>query len=592
MTNAADEILGVIHDVFGGADAHEWDRVRAAMTAEVQVDYSDLGGVVGRVSSEELVAGWAAFLPRFDRTVHKLHEVSVHVAGERATATFHGIAAHALRVGERVEVWTVLAGYDTEFVRDDGSWKLARIDLTLRGQGGNGALPQLAMETDRALPVKATEAAPVVERFFRGLETNDLDAVVATLSADVVQQMPFVPEGFPREIRGVDAMRTLLSNIVGCEQSYARTLHSTSDSSVVLVAFDGDVRFSSGRRYQNAYVNRFEVREGRIVRIEEFLDPATLMRAWPGLTSHHSVHPSGASTSEATVQNVAFSSGNETLRGHLFTPNGQPSGHAVLVAGSWTSVKEQMPDVYASRLAAEGFTALTFDFAGFGTSEGAPRQLENPSRKVQDIRAALTFLLAQPGVNRVSGLGICAGAGYTAHAVKEDERFSSLLLVAPWLHDEALARTIYDMRPGGSEGLISAGREAHRRYLETGVMEYVLAASELDPLSAMYVPENAFDYYLNPTKGAGSHYDNRFAVASWEPWITFDGISAAVGLKRPVFVLHSDQGAVPDGARRFVEDVPGETTVVWDNDLTQESLYFDPSAVRTAIEHLKAYLRA
>ena len=28
-------------------------------------------------------------------------------------------------------------------------------------------------------------------------------------------------------------------------------------------------------------------------------------------------------------------------------------------------------------------------------------------------------------------------------------------------------------------------------------------------MSAMYVPGNIFDYYLNPAKGAGPGYDNR-----------------------------------------------------------------------------------
>jgi hypothetical protein len=58
------------------------------------------------------------------------------------------------------------------------------------------------------------------------------------------------------------------------------------------------------------------------------------------------------------------------------------------VTGSWLTVKEQMPHTYASRLAALGCTAFTFDFTGFGQSGGAARQLEHP-----DDRAGMFFEL-------------------------------------------------------------------------------------------------------------------------------------------------------------------------------------------------------
>ena len=44
---------------------------------------------------------------------------------------------------------------------------------------------------------------------------------------------------------------------------------------------------------------------------------------------------------------------------------------AVIVVGSWLTVKEQMATTYARKLAEAGYTALTFDFAGFGESHGA-----------------------------------------------------------------------------------------------------------------------------------------------------------------------------------------------------------------------------
>ena len=45
---------------------------------------------------------------------------------------------------------------------------------------------------------------------------------------------------------------------------------------------------------------------------------------------------------------VSFESHNETLRGHLFLPEGFDPNRtypAVIVTGSWTTVKEQMADL-------------------------------------------------------------------------------------------------------------------------------------------------------------------------------------------------------------------------------------------------------
>jgi uncharacterized protein len=73
---------------------------------------------------------------------------------------------------------------------------------------------------------------------------------------------------------------------------------------------------------------------------------------------------------------LPFFRGDVRLAGRVFRQTDrldirQP---AVIVTGSWLTVKEQMPETYAVRLAERGYTAFTFDFTGFGESGGAPRQ--------------------------------------------------------------------------------------------------------------------------------------------------------------------------------------------------------------------------
>src|SRR5687768_6789410 len=88
---------------------------------------------------------------------------------------------------------------------------------------------------------------------------------------------------------------------------------------------------------------------------------------------------------------------------------------AVIAMGSWLTVKEQMASIYARRFAQLGYTALVFDFAGFGQSHGEPRRTEMPARKIADIEAAVQFLrtLAFVEPDRIGCIAVCASAQYT-----------------------------------------------------------------------------------------------------------------------------------------------------------------------------------
>ena len=117
-----------------------------------------------------------------------------------------------------------------------------------------------------------------------------------------------------------------------------------------------------------------------------------------------------------TTTPFLFFSGGVPLAGrmHRDPAAGLDRQPAVLVTGSWLTVKEQMPDRYAAELARRGWTALTFDFAGFGGSGGEPRQLESPARKMADLAAAAAYArsLSLVTAGPPALLAVCASAQY------------------------------------------------------------------------------------------------------------------------------------------------------------------------------------
>jgi len=288
-----------------------------------------------------------------------------------------------------------------------------------------------------------------------------------------------------------------------------------------------------------------------------------------------------------TTERVRFPSGSNTLVGDLYRPvDAAEVGPAVVVTGSWTTVKEQMAGLYARRLAAEGLSTLAFDFTGYGQSQGELRDLEDPAQKAADIAAAVGYLTTRADVDagRIGALAVCASSGYTAANAADDPRVASIAFVAPWLHDPELVKPYY----GGDKGVaarLRAGEAARAGYEATGEVDYVPAVSSTDELAAMFGP---WDYYLNPDRGAIPEWGGRFAVMAWPGWLTYDAVSVASRLTQPVQIVHSHEGAVPEGTERFYAQLSGPKDIVW-TEGEQFDFYDQPAQVDAAIDAVRAH---
>ena len=125
-------------------------------------------------------------------------------------------------------------------------------------------------------------------------------------------------------------------------------------------------------------------------------------------------------------KSVSFYSGpGLKLAGNLYIGDDYREGKrpAVVLCGGFMGTKEIVLPNIAHWLIKAGYIVLTFDFRGFGESEGPEARLI-PLEQVQDISNAITFVQQQPQVD-AHRIGLCGtgfGASTAIYAASMDKR--------------------------------------------------------------------------------------------------------------------------------------------------------------------------
>ena len=306
-----------------------------------------------------------------------------------------------------------------------------------------------------------------------------------------------------------------------------------------------------------------------------------------------------SAASKIVEKKVTFKSNNITIAAILFYNEANFSqskpGPAIVVGHPGSGVKEQTAGLYAKRLAEKGLIALTFDCAYQGESEGQPRGLEDPSQRVEDFKAAVSFLttIKEVDANNIGVLGICASGGYVLAAASADHRIKAVATVSAvdmgrqfrvggdGKQDPAVFQHLLDLGAADRTSVANGHEEGYLKlFPETG--------EEARKLGGEHGFEG-WEYYCTP-RAQNPRSQKYFAYSSFDRIANFDTFRFVEFISpRPILMIVGSEAVTAWMTKEAIEKAkePKEMYVI--DGATHVALYDKDQYVTPAVDKLEAF---
>jgi fermentation-respiration switch protein FrsA (DUF1100 family) len=287
----------------------------------------------------------------------------------------------------------------------------------------------------------------------------------------------------------------------------------------------------------------------------------------------------------------------------LFPPGFDPSKTylAIVSVHPFGSCKEQTSgNVYGKEISEAGFVVIPYDASFQGESGGAPRWIEDPTQRVEDISHVIDFAVTLPYVDadRIGVIGICGGGGYVLNATLTEKRIKAVVAITPVNIGRLFREGFSDHDPLGALAAMGAQRTKEARGGELKVNE--LLPSSPDAARASGLTERdvfeATDYYKT-ARGQQPGGWTRMLFSHAQNTLAWDAFAFAETLMtQPMMVVIGEKvGAF--GAYRDGMEVYGRSTASKDRQIvslegwSHYDLYDKPEPVGLALARLVPFLR-
>ncbi|GLS39961.1 MULTISPECIES: alpha/beta hydrolase [Mesorhizobium] len=266
---------------------------------------------------------------------------------------------------------------------------------------------------------------------------------------------------------------------------------------------------------------------------------------------------------QVNLEKVSFRSQYQlNVTGNLFTPRNLAQNAAIpaiVVGHPMGAVKEQSANLYATKMAEQGFVAMSIDLPFWGESEGQPRNAVSPDFYAEAFSAAVDFLGTRPFVDRerIGGIGVCGSGSFIISAAKIDPRLKAIATVSMYDMGAANRNALnHSLSVEQRKQIIAAAAE--QRYVEFEGGEIAVAGGTDLELTADTHPiqREFYDFYRTPRgeftpAGASDQRTTKPTVTSNVKFMNFYPFNDIETISpRPMLFITGDQAH----SREFSED--------------------------------------
>jgi alpha-beta hydrolase superfamily lysophospholipase len=295
------------------------------------------------------------------------------------------------------------------------------------------------------------------------------------------------------------------------------------------------------------------------------------------------------------TEQVHFYSDGLRLTGTLYLPSvgpDDPLGHdgrvpAVVLCAGWVGGKYHRAPTFAAGFTARGIALLSFEYRGWGESEGDRTKLW-PQEQVTDVRAAVSYLRQRPDIDgdRIALFGKEHGSAVATQTAADDPALRALICMFPVGDCARWMRSI--RRPWEWRELLATIERDRAQRCVSGV------SGLMDPSDILLVDPATEERRSSKRARSDAFAEWKLRIDSAEALLVFRPAESAHRLfPRPVlFVAVEDDNTVPiEEAMAFYAEFSGPRKLILLRGIEHYTAY-EPECLTPVLESAAQFLRA
>ena len=255
---------------------------------------------------------------------------------------------------------------------------------------------------------------------------------------------------------------------------------------------------------------------------------------------------------------------------------------AILMVHGWGGVQSTLLEPFQRRFNDAGFAVMTFDFCGWGESEGVPRNTINPWKRIKDVENALQHLKGSTQVDaqKLVLWGTSFGGGHVIDLAAAHPELLGAIAHVPLLDGLDAVKAIPLSRS------LRFGLNAAADLLKTGQPLYIPVIAPPGQFATMD-RDGAYDAMQAGTIG---DYDNRIAARSVLTMGLYRPFKKIPKIRIPTLMVGATHDTVAPFVRRKITNKMGCIRIVT-LDCNHFEPYFEP-LLSTNLQYQLEFLKS